>query len=377
MTPLTKEPTALRLLLNRTGGLVSASRLPKLWSRGEDPSDADEPKRGLTAPDRRGVPRERVEPDSDGDRSSWFAARLAALRLDRLATLAERATTTVTVDGSTLRLLTIANDRIVGWTSIPLPERAARAGQINDPVALGTAIDDAFDEFRLSRRRVVWALPGFQSTARILDLPGLRGQELRQAIEEEFERILGASTNDFYLSWQRLTGRVRQRRVFVLAVPRSVVLAALEALEVARIRPVTMDLRPLAIVRAIGRSDAIVANLEEGSLDLVIVEHGVPALIRSLPLVGSAAARDAAQTRLVEETERTLAYYDDANPDHPLDVDAPLFLTGSLATGIALAERMRAVTRHPIGRVHALGNYPSELPAAEYLVNLGLSLKQG
>ncbi len=349
----------LRSLLSRTGALVSADSLRRFLPHpaGSPPSVTD--RLGLEA----GAVR----------RESLLAGRWRAwLRAAGL----ERAVVAASLEGNAIRILSSVNDRVVGWYEVPLPERAARGGQINDPLALGAALDEAFDQYQLPRRRVVWALPGFGSTTRLLDLPGLRGEELKQAIEEEFESVLGASLGDYYLNWQRLPGRIRQRTVFVVAVPKAVVLGALEALDVANVRPWSMDLRPLALARAVRRADAIVVNLEEGSLDVVIVDRGIPMVIRSLPLLGSSLSREAAQNRLVEETERTLGYYEDSNPDHPLDVDTPLYLSGSLATGIALAERLRTVTRHPIGRLATVGRYPPELPLADYLVTVGLALKR-
>lgn len=287
----------------------------------------------------------------------------------------DREVVTASVEGHTLRLLTFANRQARDWVAEPIVERAARGGQINDPVALGSAIDATFERLDLSRHRVAWALPGFQAFCRVFELPGLRGEELRLAVAEEVERALGAGAADTFMYYQRLAGRVRQRQVFVLALPRTTVLPALEALDVASIRPATMDLRPLALARAINRPNAVIVNLEEGSLDVVIVEGGTPALLRSLPLP-VALPLEAAQERLLQETDRSLAYYDDVNPDHPLDPDVPLYLTGSLATGISLAERARAVTRHPIGRLTGLPVHPPDLPVADFLVNLGLALKQ-
>jgi hypothetical protein len=354
---LSKQLTSLRGLLNRTGASLP-ERLRRVFPR---PSRDDS-----TGYARLPVPSEHVwKPRDERDRPGWLPSRFVV-----------RKSVAASLEGSSLRLLSLENHRVVGWSDLPVIERAARGSQINDPVVLGAAVEEAFDDLSLSRRSVAWALPGYQSTTRVLELPGLRGDELRLAIEEEFERILGASSTDFYLSWQRLAGRVRQRYVFVIAIPKATVLGAIEALEIANIQPRTMDLRPLAIVRALGCADGVVANLEEGSLDIVVVDRSVPSVIRSLPLVGAIATRDAAQSRLVEEIERTLAYYDDSNPDHPLDVDAPLYLTGSLANGIALAERLRAVTRHPIGRLKPLGTYPPEFPVVDYLVALGLSLKR-
>jgi Tfp pilus assembly PilM family ATPase len=349
---------SLRGLINRTGASLPESlrRVLPGSPRDDRPPDYERlPSPGSSD----------WQPRDERDRPGWLPKKLGA-----------RKSVTASLEGASLRLLLFENQRVVGWSDLPVADRAARASQINDPVALGAAVDEAFEQLSLPRRDVAWALPGYQSTTRILEIPSLRGVELRLAIEEEFERILGASSSDFYLNWQRLEGRVRQRFVFVIAIPKSTVLGAIEALEAADIQPRTMDLRPLAIVRALGCADGVVANLEDGSLDIVVVDRSVPSVIRSLPLVGAAMARDAAQNRLVEEIERTLAHYDDANPDRPLDVDAPLYLTGSLATGIALAERVRSVTRHPIGRLKPLGRIPPELPVVDYLVPLGLSLKR-
>jgi len=287
-----------------------------------------------------------------------------------------RTRVTVSIEGSSLRIVSVTDQRVVGWASIPLDSHIVKSGQIGDPADLGAVIDETFDRLELSRDHVAWALSGFQASARILDLPGLSGHELQRAIAEEVEASLGIAADDSYLSWQRLDGRIRRRHVFVLAVPRSAVLTALEALEVAEIRPRTMDLRPIALARAIGRSHAVVANLEEGNLDVVVISKGVPTLLRSVPVPVSSASVEAAQNRLVDEIDRALAYHDDANLDRPLDSEAPIYLTGRLATGIALAEKIRALTGHPIGHLSPGISYPSDFPVSEYLVNLGLALKR-
>ena len=346
----------LRSLLSRTGALVSSANPGRLAPRA--PGSVVIPAAGSTDDDR-----------AMESRPGNWRSRLTALSRDRTAVA-------LSVEGSSLRILTSARDRVVGWSTVLIADRAGSKGQINDPAALGSAIDAAFEEHQLSRANVSWALPGFGVTTRLIDLPNLRANQLREAVAEEFDRVLGVSMDDYYLFWERLAGRIRQRTVFALAVPKSTVLSALESLEVAGIKPRTMDLRPIALARAVGRSDAVVTNLEEGSIDVIIVDHGVPAAIRSVPILGASVTRDAAQARLIEETERALAYFDDANPDHPVDVDAPIYLTGSWATGIALSERLRSITRHPIGRLKPDGLYPPELPVADYAVNLGLSLKR-
>lgn len=355
---MSKPLSSLRDFLDRTRARLPVGLGRTLPDTG-DPDDRQTTER----------PSQPARPDwsrpSDGERSEPLLSRLIA-----------RQSVTASVEGNSFRALILTNGRIVDWSAMTVGARSARGSQINDPISLGTDLDSAFGQLRWPRSNVAWALPGYQASIRILELPGLRGAELRQAIEEEFERILGASMSDFFLSWQRLEGRVRQRNVFVVAIPQTTVLSAIEALDVANIQARTMDLRPLALARALGCTDAVVTNLEDGCLDIVVVDRSVPSIVRSLPLVGASAAKDAAQSRLVEEIERTLVFYDDSNPDHPLDLEAPIYLTGSLATGIGLAERVRTVTRHPIGRLKPAGTFPPECPVAEYLVALGLALKR-
>lgn len=346
-----------RTLLDRTGALTRGNRF--LAGRGAAP--AVEPSPEVTAPAAASVPRPR---HTRFHRPSWLTWPLL-----------DRSTVTASLEGSSLRLVSFSGPRVLGWASIPLDHQIIRGGQIGDPPAVGSAIDEAFDRLQLSRRRVAWALPGFQATTRILDLPGLRGERLRRAIFDELEPSLGVALDDSYLFSERLEGRVRGRNVFVLTLPKLTVLTALEALEAAGIRPATMDLRPLALARAVGRADAIIANLEEGSLDLVVVAGGVPTLLRSVPLPTTATA-EVAQGRLVDEVDRALRYYDDTIPERPLSADAALYLSGRLATGIALAEKLRAVTGHPIGHLTTDVTYPADFPVGEYLVNIGLALKR-
>ncbi|HUX86744.1 MAG TPA: hypothetical protein VMW65_07055 [Chloroflexota bacterium] len=361
----------VRAIFQRKSDLVSKEGLGGLRAREEDFDDPDDLS---LAP----MP---TEEKQSRPRLAFSVAdlreRLAAVqRQPWLDNLLARQVVAVSVEGARLQMLTFRDQRVDGWATVPVDERFFRGGQLIDPTGLGGAIDDAFDQLALPRQRVIWSLPGQQATFKVIDLPRLQGEELRQAINEEAERSLGVTPEDSYIFSQRLSGRIKRRRVFVLAIPHSVVLTALEALDVANIRPLAMDLRPLAIARAVGRSDAVIVNLEDTNLDVIVVVDNVPVLMRSLPLAGATIGREAAQNRLVEEAERLLTYYDDANPDRPLDADAPLYLTGSWTGGISLAERLRAVTRHPIGRLSPGIHHPPDFPVMDYLVNLGLALKQ-
>ena len=136
-----------------------------------------------------------------------------------------------------------------------------------------------------------------------------------------------------------------------------------------------LDLTPLALARAVNQRDAIVANLEFDSLDVAVVVDDLPVLLRTLVLPARVGPRDPAHEVLIAEVCRALASYEDAAPSQVLDIGAAIHLSGGGAASIALAERLRTQTGHPIGRTAPPLYFPSDFPLAEQLVNVGLALK--
>src|SRR5207244_3035024 len=112
---------------------------------------------------------------------------------------------------------------------------------------LGDVLSSAFTRLGLPSSRIIWAVPGLRVAGKLLDLPNVSGDRLEHAVVDEARRTMGVSVRDSYLFWQRLEGRIRRRKVYVVAVPKSVLLTALESMENAEIRPTSMDVKPLAL----------------------------------------------------------------------------------------------------------------------------------
>jgi Tfp pilus assembly PilM family ATPase len=262
------------------------------------------------------------------------------------------------------------------WANVPFDPSLLRSAAVADPLGLGRVINAAFEAGKLSRRGILCALNGLQAVSRHLTLPAVGKGSMEKIVEREIRRIMPAAQEDNFIYWQVLEGRGEvQKRVYVLSVPRGPLLSLLEALRAAKVRPAVMDLKPLALARAANRKDAVVANLESTSVDVVVVVDDIPAMIRSIHLGDTPQGVDLALSRLLDELSRTIGFYNDTNRANPLDPSVPILATGDLAADPAVAADISSLTGHPVVPLEPPLEYPPDFPVAQYMVNIGLVLK--
>ncbi|MBI2848993.1 MAG: hypothetical protein HYX88_02565 [Chloroflexi bacterium] len=287
-----------------------------------------------------------------------------------------KSTVSLSLEGTTLRLLYCQGRSVKRWASIPFNPRLLRGGHVSDPAGLGQTIDGTLDRLRLPRKGMVCAVSGIQGVSRVLGLPK-KASNLGKIVEREARRVMSVSADSSYLFWQPIKDRDRRtlQRVFVLGMPKEPLDAFLEALRTARIRPSSVDIRPLALARAANVKDAVIANLEDISIDVVVVVEDIPLMMRSLHLGETPPAPEVAMARLMDELSRTIRFHNDTNRDNPLPADIPVILTGERSTDPRLPESVQAAVGHPVSPPEPPLKYPPGFPVAEFMMNLGLTLK--
>jgi hypothetical protein len=281
----------------------------------------------------------------------------------------------LSIEGTDIRMLSYHNNSIESWKSVAFDARFLKMGQVADPEGLGTAIKTAVTGIETSRCYVVCALPGLRSVSRIISVPNLGKKEMETIVPREVRRTMTVSEEDNYFHWQVLPTEEAQARVFVVAVPKEPLSLLLRAFNHAGLNPAQVDLKPLALMRAINQKDAIIANCEGNSMELVIVSDDVPVLIRSVFLGEGVVNQDYAVGRISDELGRTIVTYNEINKEHPLDPTIPVYLTGAAAAGVPFALNVAALTGRTVQPLESFINCPADLPTAEYMVNIGLILK--
>ena len=73
-----------------------------------------------------------------------------------------------------------------------------------------------------------------------------------------------------------------------------------ETLAQAQVTVGAMDLKPLALIRAVEQAEAIIANLEQDELSIMLVSEGLPALVRTFSLEGEILDEDGESSDWIE-----------------------------------------------------------------------------
>jgi len=282
----------------------------------------------------------------------------------------------ISIEGTTLRIIGSRGDSVEVWETVPFNPRFLKNDHIVDPAGLGEVLKNALTKMKLTGGTTLCALSAVGSTPRIITLPSIidKGQ-LGSIVEREARRLAGAPLDDYHLYWRALPLRTQQQQIFVLTVPKEPLQALITTVAAARLKPSLIELKPLALMRAVNRRDAIIANGESNSVEIVIVIDDVPALIRNVFLGEGVLSADYAVGRISDELVRTIAHYNDSHKDTPLDTELPVYLTGAVAGSVPFAINVSTLTGRPIQPLEPPLSYPAELPVANYMVNMGLILR--
>ncbi len=288
----------------------------------------------------------------------------------------EKRIVTMSIEGNDLRLLYFSGKEIESWDSVAFAPNLLKVGQVSEPEGLSAVIKSALEGRDITRAQFLCSLPGLRSVSRVLTIPRTGKKEMADVVQREVNKLMTVSMEDNYLHWQPLTAeKSEQMEVFVLAVPKEPFDIFMEALRMAEIKPAAIDLKPLALARAVNQRDAIIASGESNSMELVIIVDDTPVLIRSVFLGEGIVTQDYAVGRISDELGRTILTYNEINKDKPLDPEVPIYLCGGSAGGVPFALNVAALTGRTVQPLEPPIPYPDDFPVADFMVNIGLLLK--
>jgi Tfp pilus assembly protein PilN len=280
------------------------------------------------------------------------------------------------ISNSSIQVLSLKGRQVKKWGNLAIDNGLVRDGLILQPKVLGEAIDALFKSTRIPKENVITSLAGMSFTYRFLSLPRVKPALLDEAILRAARKEISLPLDELYLSWQPLPGKGDEQAFFVLGVPRNLVDAMLQTLNVARVEPYLMDLRPLALARAANRGDAIVVNLQPDCSDIVFIANGIPRVIHSIIPKSDGATLEDNIRRLADELTKTAAFYQSSHPGSHLSPTTPLLLTGELAVETPASGLLQAEVEYPIETLVPPVECPPELPVAAYTASIGLALKR-
>lgn len=301
------------------------------------------------------------------------AARRARAVRQTLPSLGGKTVTGLSIEGADLRVICVSGREITRIVNRPLPPETLSGGVVVNSAAFGAATRAILDEYELPRATVVAGYPDMDAIARQMTLPREAGARIGEVVQREARRdpIIGSGAYRIY--HQVVSQTKEQISVFVLAVRGAALDRYLAGLKLAAIAPQMVELRPLAMIRAVNQLDTIIAHIERTALDLLVVRNFLPAIVRSVPLPEGGDEASIVETVVVELGRTIEAYNSDSA--QPLNVDLPVTLTGDLSALPPLRTAIAERVGHPVAELTCPFAAPAGFAAANFVVNIGLVLK--
>lgn len=283
---------------------------------------------------------------------------------------------TLEIDTTAIRLIETGGGRVVKWASLSLDSTLFEDGVISDPQALSVALRQLMDSSGIKAKNIIASVSGLYSVSRIVAVPTPPGETTTpESVLEAAEEIMPLSLDGLYLSWQTISGSESVQQVLVVGVPRDVIDAEMRALKAAGINPHSLDLKALALVRAVNKEQALILNIEPSSFDIVIVVNGIPEVIRTLAWQPDSLTEEEMVEHLAMNLELTVGFYNSHHPDTPLDPATPFLITGQMSADPNLVEKLPARMGYPVESLAPPLECPKHMPVSQYAVNIGLALK--
>ena len=198
------------------------------------------------------------------------------------------------------------------YAEAQVPLGAVRDGEVVDQAAVVTALRQMWSQGKFSHREVVMAVGNQRVLVRNLELPWMPMAQIRSSLPFQVQDSLPVDVHDalldFYPTSEGVGPGGRTVSGLMVAATRDTVAANLATAESAGLKPLMVDLTGFALLRGLTLRPSelrTVAYVDLGArtTTVVIAEHGVPQLVRSLPVGGQNLTDAVAMTLSVPAAE--------------------------------------------------------------------------
>ena len=260
--------------------------------------------------------------------------------------------------------------QLVRVAQVPVAEGAVSSGEVRDPRPVADALKELWKRGKFKSRDVILGVANQRVVVREVSLPWLTDKELRDSLPFQVQEFVPIPVEEAVLDFHVLEefekeGR-RMIRILLVAAQKSMIQAIVEAAEMAKLRPVGLDLVPFAIVRSVGSIDTVDAEGgDTGGGDEAIVDigadvtsicvhaWGVPRFVRILPSGGRDITAAVARTLGVSEEEAEVLKRS-SGPDAPEPDRTEAAMKAAVSRAASFADDIRS----------SLDFYQSQMPGA-------------
>ncbi len=172
------------------------------------------------------------------------------------------------------------NPSLVAFASQPTPIGVINSEDETHQKQLADAIKILYDDGKFKTRNVVAALPEYSVFTRFLEFPGIKDEELEDAIHWQAKQVVPIPLGEVQMSWI-LLGRDESKNaahVLLVAAPRKLIDLYINVFKYAGLEPVGIETEAIAAGRALykagGTKEAVILDLGSQSTDMGIMVEG-------------------------------------------------------------------------------------------------------
>jgi Tfp pilus assembly PilM family ATPase len=216
---------------------------------------------------------------------------------------------TLEIDPSIIRIMETNDGKVIKWANLALDSTIAEEGIFPDPQALVAAIKQVVTSSGIEAKDVIASVSGLYSINRLLPRTSLSGVINQETVMAMTQETVSIPIDDLYLTWQTIAVSEGEQSIFVLGVPRDIIDTEVRALKAAGIKPRLVEMKPVALARAVDRENALILSIELSSIDFVVVVESIPVVMRTMPWTqGDLTVEDIVE-HLVVNLELTVGFY--------------------------------------------------------------------
>lgn len=184
---------------------------------------------------------------------------------------------------------------IVRHAEVALPEGSVRRGEVLEIGTVATAIRRLWANGRFGTKDVVLGMGGPRVLSRDLAMPRASLADMRAALPFHVQDLLPVPVNEALLDFYPISESSSESGPVVngllVAAIKEAVSANVAAVSKAGLRPLSVDLIPFALVRALSpaagnRGLVAVVSIGANTTNIVLVQDGVPQFVRIVPAGG-------------------------------------------------------------------------------------------
>ncbi|MDX9739511.1 MAG: type IV pilus assembly protein PilM [Candidatus Dojkabacteria bacterium] len=189
------------------------------------------------------------------------------------------------------------------------PKGVINSEEKQDQKKLADVLKKLYDDSKIKNRNVVMALPEFSVFTRFLEFPGVKKEELREAVFFEAKQYIPMSVNDVHMSFVTIGFNEEKNapRVLLVAAPKKVIAIYTEIANLADLDLIAIETESVAMGRAMykatNKRDLVMLDFGANSTDMSIMSEGYLVFSQSIA-IGSDALTQAVVNKFNFEYSR-------------------------------------------------------------------------